>query len=551
MFGTIRRHQSWLWVFIIGVMIVSLLYWVDQRPRGADGSVIEAPEVAGKKVTPKMLRDAQTEARLLYYLNFGKWPEMDAENARQNGFDLEEQAYLRLLRVGLAEQAGVEVSDQAIAAIARRLLGDYPLDRLEKEVLAPAGVTLEDFERFLANDAAIQQLSSVVGAAGRMVTPTEAEALYRERNQEMAGELVLFSISNYLSKVVITNGALTNFFQQQMARYRVPEKVRVSYVLFPRTNFLAEAEQRISQETNYQANLLQRYFAAGTNNFKDTNGNVLSESNALVRLRENDRDQVALSLAARRANEFANKLYDQQPLKVENFEKLAAAENMPIQVSQPFEMEEGPTNLDVSPKFAEVAFQLNSTNNPVSVQPIAGREGIYIIALKDQIPGRFQPFEEVKERVAEDYRRMQAFTLARNDGTNLMVQATNGIASGRTFSEVAQKLGFKAEALPPISQSTETLTNLQERLNIRQLRSVVFSLEPGKVSSYVPNPPDGGYVVYVRAKLPINEQKMREELPKFLAELRYQKQNEIFNQWFRKQLEKANLPINRSRPRAS
>jgi hypothetical protein len=53
--------------------------------------------------------------------------------------------------------------------------------------------------------------------------------------------------------------------------------------------------------------------------------------------------------------------------------------------------------------------------------------------------------------------------------------------------------------------------------------------------------------VYVRSKVPFNETKVREELPKFMAELRYQRQNEIFNQWFRKQVEKANLPLNRPR----
>ena len=79
---------------------------------------------------------------------------------------------------------------------------------------------------------------------------------------------------------------------------------------------------------------------------------------------------------------------------------------------------------------------------------------------------------------------------------------------------------------------------LEERVDVRRLQSIMFSTEPGKLSPYLPNPPEGGYLVYVRAKLPIDEKKMREDLPKFVAEMRYQKQNEIFNQWFRKQVEK-------------
>src|SRR5207244_1742184 len=126
---------------------------------------------------------------------------------------------------------------------------------------------------------------------------------------------------------------------------------------------------------------------------------------------------------------------------------------------------------------------------------------------------------------------------------NFVVYATNALAQGKTFEEAALQLNLKVEMLPPISKSTESLTNLDEQLDVRRLKSVVLSLEPGKVSSYVPNPPDGGFVVYVRGKLPFDDAKLREELPKFTSELRYHKQNDIFNRWFTKQVEQAHLPL--------
>jgi hypothetical protein len=269
---------------------------------------------------------------------------------------------------------------------------------------------------------------------------------------------------------------------------------------------------------------------------------VLSESAALAKIRQNARDARAFRLAAHKANEFANKLYDKQPWRAENLEAVAKEENLNVQMTMPFDADAGPTNLDVSPKFVETAFKLTA-ENPISFQPIGGENGIYIIALKEMIPGRPQSFEEVRDKVTEDYKRFNAFTLARNEATNFLAKATNAMAQGRTFDEAAQQSGVKSEMLPPISLSTESLTNLEERVNVRQLKSIIFSLEPGKVSTYIPNPPDGGYLVHVRAKLPFDEARVRQELPKFMAELRYQKQNEIFGQWFRKQVEKANLPI--------
>ncbi len=177
---------------------------------------------------------------------------------------------------------------------------------------------------------------------------------------------------------------------------------------------------------------------------------------------------------------------------------------------------------------------------------------IYIVALKELIPSQPEPYETITNKVAEDYNRYMAFTLAYGDATNFIAQATNGLAQGKTFDEMAQKASLKVESLPPISQRTDSITNLDERIDVRRLKQVMFSLEPGKISSYIPNPPDGGYVAYLRARLPLDEAKVREELPKFTSELRYQKQNEIFGQWFRKQAEQAKLPLpNRQKRPAS
>jgi parvulin-like peptidyl-prolyl isomerase len=552
MFGTIRRHQSWLLILIIAAVIISFVVYF-QPGGGPSNSNANASafELNGKPVTEKMIQGAAREVRLLYFLNFRRWPEQDTERAQQMGFDIEQEAYLRLFRAAKAQEAGIRIPDQTVADLARRLMGEnVDATRFTQELLTPNGLSLDDFERFVRNDAAIQQLSTVVGAAGRLVTTAEAESIYRQENQEVGGDIVFLNLSNYLSSVVVTNGALTNWYN--MRGYRTPEKVQVSYVEFALTNFYSEAEQRFSEVTNLNQQLRDIYYKAGAESFKDTNGATMSESNALARIREDQRDRLAMTFAARRANDFANQLYDKQPVTVANFLALAASNSLPVQVSMAFDREEGPTNLNVSPKFVQTAFSLNATSNPVAVQPIEGENGLYIIALKQNIPSEPEPFELIKARVEEDYKRYNAFTLAYGAATNFITKATNGLAQGKTFEELAQASGLKTETLPPISARTESVTNLEERIDVRRLKATILNLEPGKVSNYQPNPPEGGYIVYVRAKLPVDENKLRAELPKFLSELRYQKQNEIFNQWFRKELEAAKLPLpNRQQRRQS
>lgn len=548
MFATIRRHQSWLLLVIIVVVIIAFVVYFDPTMQNSPSRAAgETFELNGKPVTQKMLSEAAREVRLLYFLNFRQWPEQDAERARQIGFDIETEAYLRLFRNAKAAEAGIVIPDETVARLARRLIGEnVDADRFAKELLIPNGLTLDDFERFVRNDAAIQQLSSIVGAAGRLVTPAEAETLYRQENQEVGGDVVFLNVSNYLSQVVVTNGALTNWYN--MRGYRTQEKVQVSYVEFPMSNFVAEAENRFTEVTNMNQQLREMYIKAGPDSFKDTNGNVLSESNALAQIREDQRDRLAMMFAARKANDFANQLYDKQPLTVANFMALAQSNNLPVKVTEPFTREDGPTNLDVSPRFVQTAFSLDATNNSVSVQPLEGEKGFYIIAFKDMIPSQPQPYAEVAKKVEDDYKRYNAYTLAYSAATNFINQATNGLGQGKTFEEIAQQSGLKVQTLPPISAKTESVTNLNESIDVRRLRATMLSLEPGKVSSYIPTPPEGGYIVYVRGKLPLDEAKVKEELPKFLAELRYQKQQDIFNQWFRKELEQAKLPLPNRQP---
>ena len=49
---------------------------------------------------------------------------------------------------------------------------------------------------------------------------------------------------------------------------------------------------------------------------------------------------------------------------------------------------------------------------------------------------------------------------------------------------------------------------------------------------------DGGIIVFVKAKLPMNEEKMKTDLPAFVAYVRQTRQNEAFNDWFRKEAER-------------
>lgn len=546
MFGTIRRHQSWLWFIVVAVVIVSFVIFFDPSQkinggRGQGGSS-ELGRIGDHVVTPQELIEAQREFRLIYFLNTHKWPEEDRERAAQ--IDETHEAAIRLLGIVKAKEAGITVPDSAVVEMSRRLLGpNANLDQVVKEVLGRGGITADDFARFVRHELMRQQLVAVVGVPGRMVTPTEAEEEYRREHQEIASQLVMFNVSNYMAKVAVSNDTLMAWFTNNMPRYRTFEKVRVSYVAFPASNYLADVDKEIAGITNLSLQLEQIYAKMGTNAFKETNGVVMSHDQAIAKIKSEQREAKALFNARRHANDFGNKLMDlvsqtNVPPNAAMLDQVAAAEKVSVRLSEPFDVQDGPTNLNVGADFTRAAFSMTSTN-PISFQPLQGEDAYYLIALKETIPSRQESYAEVKDKALDDYKRTQAFTLMYQDATSFHTKATNELAKGKSLDEVAAQSGLKVVTLPPVSLRTESLTNLDSNLDIRRLRSSLFTLEPGKVSNFNPNPPVGGYIAYVKQKLPIDEAKLKTDLPKFMAEIRYQRQNEVFNNWFRKEYEKA------------
>ena len=116
--------------------------------------------------------------------------------------------------------------------------------------------------------------------------------------------------------------------------------------------------------------------------------------------------------------------------------------------------------------------------------------------------------------------------------------ATNGLAAGKSFTDLCKQLGVKPVALPPLALSTRSLAEVENQLDLSYLKRVVFETAPGQVGQVLPSN-DGAAVVYVQAKLPLDEAKMRANLPEFTRNVHQVRRSEVFNAWFQREAEQA------------
>src|SRR2546430_4747030 len=525
MFGSFRRHQRWIWMLGVIVIIPSfVIYFSPTGKSGGGGGRVGKVDLGsfnGQPISREDFLAAQKETKLNHFMRSGgrEWPTTD-ENGRKT---LERDTIFRVCRLDKIRQLGIHVSERAVARAARERLGEYPPDKFEHDFLLREGLTLEDFERYMRHEAAIQQLIGVAAATAKMISPREAESLYRKEHEQVSTEVAGFWPSNYLSKVEVKPDAISKYYSNHLANYRIPERIQVAYVEFSASNFLAEAEKDINQKTNLNSFADGEYIRrGGTNTFKDTNGVPLAEKVAKEQIKNEQLTFSALMHARRKAADFGNKLLDQKQQTVQTFEKLAAAEGYPVKLTPPFSASQSLEDTNFPPAFSEKALALRK-DNPIVYAPIPGERAVYLLALKTNVPGELPSLDKIRDKVTADYKHSQALEMARNAGKTFQTSVTNGLAPKKSFDEICAPAGIKPVQVPPFSSTTNAIAGLDERIPVRALQEIAFELKPGQASPFRPLA-EGGFIAYLKERIPVSEAQVKAELPDYFGKLRIYRQ---------------------------
>jgi len=531
MIGTIRKHSKALWVIIIFATVVSFVYWGAGPSRlGGDGGGRSVSgnfgTIYGHKITQQDFDEARNEFYILYWFQSGgEWPD---RNPSLTETVLQREVYVRLMLMQKAKNLGIHVSESDVVTVANDLLRSLgrngqalPLTEFVKQVLQPKGFTLQDFENFARQSLLMEQLRQAVGLTGELIPPQEAAVAYQREHQEFSAQIVFFSASNYLASVTVTPTAVAQFYTNYLAQYRLPDRVQVHYVAFELSNYLAAAEQKIGQ-TNLDSQVdaaYQRYGLQGVPGAK-------TPAEAKAKIRESLLQQQAAVLLRQAANEFATEVYNQTPARPDNLATVATQKGFTVRLTAPFAAN-GPEEFAASPDFVKAAFGL--TPDEPFAGPIAGQSAMYVIALARQLPSEIPTLDQIRDRVTRDYQWREAVLLAQQAGTNL-AHTLVGVTPDHSFASQCLAAGFHPQLLPPFSLASTNLPELEEHAELNQVKQAAFATPPGKASRFVETA-DGGFILCVQSRLPIDQAKMQAALPQFLAALRRERLNEAFNQW--------------------
>jgi hypothetical protein len=545
MFTTIRRHQKWLWLVIIVLVIISFTIFLDPTVSSGRRSGPTASgsfgTINGRSLSREELMEVYAEVQLRFFLENNRWPDQDP-NARM-WFDPDQRVRERLILLETLRDLDFQVNDRAVAVWISSLFGNgengtSSLDtyrQLTEKILPQHNLSAADFQRYARNEVGIRHLLQMAATGGSLVTPREAELAYQRQNEQIQVEFVLFSLSNHLAEVTIDPDQVARYYTNNLARYRVPERVRVSYVAYDITNYLAEADQKMLQLTNLAGQIDAVYEQRGPEFFKDAEGKPMTPEAAKAQIKDQLRQRTATDAARRVAMTFAEELYglyEQRPTEQDHLERLAAAKGLSAAVTGPFAQFEMPPGLEVGRDFIQAAHGLSPTQ-PMAPEPIAGPSQVYIIALKERIPSGPPEWSSVEQRVTADYRRTKAIEAAHQAGREFYDRLTGGDQSLQELASQGNATWVKPR---PFSPTTTSIPELEGQVNFAQLKETAVQLAPGAHSTLVTNN-TGGFVVQLLDRQPVDAAKMKEEFPAFLEQHRQSRERESVNEWFRKQSE--------------
>jgi hypothetical protein len=531
MIGTIRKHSGWLWGVIIIATVVSFVYWGAGPSRlgsGGSGGRVASGDygtIYGHKVTQEAFFNARNLFFISFWFRYGEWPD---KNPNFTETDLGREVYVRLMLLQKAEDLGIHVGDDAVVSAANELLRQLsrtgqvvPLSEFEKQVLQPKGLTAQDFQNFVRQQLISEQLQQAIGLTGEFVTPQEAADAYQRDHQELSAQIVFFSASNYLSSVAVAPDAVAQFYTNHLAEYRWPDRVQVNYVAFEVTNYLARAKTEWTR-TNLEEAVEANYLQVGEN-YK----NSKTPAEAKDKIREELIFQRARQDAFNDARDFASTVFNMDPVKPENLATGAREKGLLVYTTAPFSARFGPEEFAAPPGFAKAAFSL-SPDAPFA-GPMAGPNAVYVIAYGKQLPSDIPSLDQIRERVTQEYRWHEATLLAWHAGTEFAHTLTS-ITADHNFASQCNAAGLQPQQLRPFSLSTQELPEFAEPADLNQLKQVAFSTLLGKTSGFATNSA-GGFIVYNQSFLPVDQTKMKADLPRFIDTFRRERQAEVFNQW--------------------
>ena len=317
------------------------------------------------------------------------------------------------------------------------------------------------------------------------------ESMFRHQyellNQQLSLAVIKFKKADFESTIRVSDDAVKKYYDQHKETILSPEKRKVQVVSF----LLNDEQKKLPEEQKVAAKK-----------------NLAEQADAFA--------QAAL----------------QHPAA---FDQLAREKGALVQETQPFTIEQPDKLIAQQPGLDREAFNL-TMENPVG-DVIEGNDGFYIVRLTNIEPSRPLTLEEAKDRIQTELKDEKVLAAIQAKARDVREKIDAGIQSGKDFLQAAEAAGCKPETPPPFS-----LLNPGDNLELaRTMATNNVELDDNQTSKFLEDQ-DGGLIIHLIKKGPIDETKYQEYKKAEYAQQNSRYQSIVVREWLKAGLQKAGRP---------
>ena len=495
MLESIRKRQRTL-LMLVTIVVIVAFGWIynPASMRHAEGPGGSIGKLNGRTISVGEVQKVERGIQLIVALGMNDLLEQLTTDGRTRDDQFLSFAWNLLLLRDEAKRLQVDPTAEQIRAAEKSLSrfqtdGQFDPKKYQQfvdTVLKPNGFSAADLDDIVADHLRLAGVSQLVKGSSPLPEPMFRQ-LYDQMNQKVSLAVIRFKHEDFEPSIQVSDDEIHKYYDQHKDTFQSPEKRKIELV-----SFLLNDEQKKLAEPQ----------------------------------------QVAAKKAlAEQADAFAQSVL-QNPA---NFDQAAQQKGLQLQQTDLFTLQQPDKAMAQEPALVRESFNL-STENPVS-DVIEGKDGFYVMKLAKIEASQPLSLEEAKDKVVAAIKaeKVRANIAAKAKEVREKIDAE--MHNGADFAQAAEKAGYKAETPPPFALADPG--GNAELASIIAMNSV--DLDKGGTSKFLENQ-DGGLIIHMLNKEPVDEQKYEEYKKAAYAEQNNRYETIAVREWLKLEQQRAGRP---------
>jgi peptidyl-prolyl cis-trans isomerase D len=495
MLESIRKRQRTL-LMLVTIVVIVAFGWIynPASMRHVEGPGGAVGKLNGRTITIGEIQKIERSIQLLIALGMNEQLEELTTDGRTRDDQFLSFAWNLLLLRDEAKRLQIDPTADQIRNAEKSLPrfqvnGQFDPVKYQEfvdTILKPNGFSAADLDDVVADNLRLAGISQLVKGSSPL-----PEAMFRQQydqlNQKASLAVIRFKRADFEPAIQVSDDEIRKYYDQHKDIFQSPEKRQIELV-----SFLLNDEQKKLPEAQQVA---------------------------------------AKKPLAEQADSFAQ-IALQNPAA---FDQAAQQKGLQVQQTDLFTLQDPAKVIAQEPALARESFNLTK-ENPMS-DVIEGKDGFYVMKLTKVQASQPLSLEEARDKVVAAIKaeKVQAAISAKAKEVREKIDAE--MRNGTDFVQAAEKAGSKPETLPAFAL-TDPGTNA-DLASIMAMNSV--DLAQGGTSKLLENQ-DGGLIIHVLSKEPIDEQKYEEYKKAEYAQQNNRYQGIGIREWLKLEQQRAGRP---------